>query len=189
MPVLETLKLIELKKKGLSDKEIETEVLVNNYLQKNRLSTVKRMFVEFKRRLNYMDSNFIELITELPFDSKKHLLFANIMETYPMMLEFMIETVLPKLQLLDFSLHDSDFFKFLYIKEEKATKTLTDNTRKKLKQVTFKILEQAGLIDNGKNKKIMKPILNYGIIRYYANNTEILKGLLMSDKEIITNIR
>lgn len=112
MPVLETLKLIELKKQGLSDKDIETEVLINNYLQKVRPSTIKRVFGEFKKRLSYMDKDFIDLITELPFESKKHLLFANILETYPIMLEFMTEVVSVKLENYDFILYVSDFLNF-----------------------------------------------------------------------------
>lgn len=73
-------------------------------------------------------------------------------------------------------------------KEGASIQSLSENTRRKVKQVTFKILEQAGIIDSVKNRKIIKPLLNDNIIRYYSNKKEILKGLLMNENEILANI-
>jgi hypothetical protein len=68
--------------------------------------------------------------------------------------------------------------------------TLTDLTEKKIKQVTFKILEQSGIINNIKKREIQPQFLNKDLIRVLVEDNPLwLKVLLVSDRDIerITN--
>ena len=62
---------------------------------------------------------------------------------------------------------------------------LTETSYNKIKQVTFKILEQAGLIDNVKTKNIQPQILDEKTIRtILSDDPAWLKIFLFSDMDI-----
>jgi hypothetical protein len=62
---------------------------------------------------------------------------------------------------------------------------LTEITQNKIRQVTFKILEQAGIIDDVKSKTIQPQLLEQNVIRAIAeDDKEWLKIFLMSDLDI-----
>ena len=62
---------------------------------------------------------------------------------------------------------------------------LTERTEKAIHQVTFKILEQAGIIDSVKNKSIQPQLLDANIIRVItSDNKNWLKIFFMSDMDI-----
>ena len=63
--------------------------------------------------------------------------------------------------------------------------SLTEITQKKIKQVTFKMLEQAGLIDSIKSRRIQPQLLESDTIEVIINdNSELLKVFLYSDIDI-----
>ena len=62
---------------------------------------------------------------------------------------------------------------------------LTEVTQKKVKQVTFKILEQAGLINNVRSKMIQPQIIESETRKaILADNAELFKIFLLSDFDI-----
>ena len=62
---------------------------------------------------------------------------------------------------MDFNLTDTDYISFIRRKEinHDELANLTDQTQAKVKQVIFKILEQAGIIDNVRDKEIQLQII------------------------------
>ena len=62
---------------------------------------------------------------------------------------------------------------------------LTDQTQAKVKQVIFKILEQAGIIDNVRDKEIQLQLLEGSTKKsIIEDNPEWLKVFLLSDMDI-----
>jgi hypothetical protein len=182
LQVNETLSLIELKAQGLSLDEIKNKVLIDNFLQKEKLTTIKRQMADYLKRLKYIDDDYINLIFKLDYQNKKYFLFSNLLETYPMLFDFMTEVISHKISVLDYFLNDSDFFNFLSEKESEIPNTsFSEKSRYKLKQVTYRILTQADLLD--KNKKIIEPLICHEIIEYFLrkNKKNYLKALLVSD--------
>ena len=63
--------------------------------------------------------------------------------------------------------------------------SITEITERKIKQVTFKVLEQAGLINDIKSRIIQPQIINYNLINaLIQDNPNWLKVLLVSDMDI-----
>ena len=62
---------------------------------------------------------------------------------------------------MDYNLTETDYISFIRRKEinHDELANLTDQTQAKVKQVIFKILEQAGIIDNVEDKEIQLQIL------------------------------
>jgi hypothetical protein len=66
---------------------------------------------------------------------------------------------------------------------------LTDLTQKKIKQVTFLILEQVGIIDNIRSKNIQPQLLDNNVIMAIVNDSpDWLKVFFYSDMDIENTI-
>jgi hypothetical protein len=92
----------------------------------------------------------------------------------------------------DYQITEGEFISFYRRKHDQheEMETLTDLTEKKIKQVTFKILEQSGIINNIKKREIQPQFLNKDLIRVLVEDNPLwLKVLLVSDRDIerITN--
>jgi len=117
--------------------------------------------------------------------------FNTNFKTYNFIREFVIEVLREKVLVFDYNITEGDYISFFRRKNELHTEmdSLTDKTQYKLKQVTFKILEQAGLIDNVKQRQIQPQILDTQTISaIVSDNKEWLKIFFMSDIDI-ENIR
>ena len=82
---------------------------------------------------------------------------------------------------------DGDYISFYRRKFDlhEEMDSLTELTEKKIKQVTFKILEQAGLINDIKNRLIQPQIIDYKFMKALVqDNPNWLKVLLVSDTDI-----
>ena len=92
--------------------------------------------------------------------------------------------------MFDYQITQGDYITFYRRKLDlhPEMEKLTDLTEKKIKQVIFKILEQAGIIDNIKKRVIQPQIIDKKVIDVIAIDNPIwLKVLFMSDIDI-TNI-
>jgi len=89
--------------------------------------------------------------------------------------------------LFDYSLTEGEFITFLRRKTDihPELEKITDKTTYKIKQVTFKILEQADIISDIRDKMIQPQLIEPEVMRVIANdNKEWLKVLLVSDADI-----
>jgi len=117
--------------------------------------------------------------------------FLSACKSYSLLRDFVIEVVREKFLIMDFILTDTDYLSFIRRKEvdHDELAELTDQTQGKVKQVIFKILEQAGIIDNIKNKEIQLQLLDGPTKRVIVeDNPDWLKVFLMSDIDIQTVI-
>lgn len=88
---------------------------------------------------------------------------------------------------MDYNLTETDYISFIRRKEinHDELANLTDQTQAKVKQVIFKILEQAGIINNVRDKEIQLQILGASTKKsIIEDNPEWLKVFLLSDMDI-----
>ena len=150
-------------------------------------TTNKRMVSEFKKRLDHLTVNQQELLLNSNFSNQKQLAFLSACKTYSLLRDFVIEVVREKYLIMDYNLTETDYISFIRRKEinHDELANLTDQTQAKVKQVIFKILEQAGIIDNVRDKEIQLQLLGESTKKsIIEDNPEWLKVFLLSDMDI-----
>jgi len=150
-------------------------------------TTNKRMVSEFKKRIDNLTVNQQELLLNSNFSNQKQLAFLSACKTYSLLRDFVIEVVREKYLIMDFNLSDTDYISFIRRKEinHDELANLTDQTQAKVKQVVFKILEQAGIINNVRDKEIQLQLLGGSTKKsIIEDNPEWLKVFLLSDMDI-----
>jgi hypothetical protein len=150
-------------------------------------ATGKRMMREYGKRLATLTPDQLRILAEGPLSDQKQIAFLAICKTYTFIREFAVEVLREKIFMFDLELKDGDFISFLRRKQESHPELdrITDNTTYKIRQVTFKILEQAGIIDSVKTRIIQRQIIDYAVLKAITDeNKEWLKVLLVSDMDI-----
>lgn len=158
-----------------------------NILGSGKTTTGKRMFNEYSKRLATLTREQIDVLLNGTLSSQKQVAFLAVCKTNGFIRDFTIEVVREKMLLFDYQISEGEFFTFLRRKTEShpELESVTENTTNKIRQVTFKILEQAGIIDSVKNKIIQPQLIEPDVVSVIANdNKEWLKVLLMSDSDI-----
>lgn len=166
---------------------VRREVVENNLLQKGTISTRKREFHEIKKRLQTLNDEQLSFFKEANGSDVKYLVLLSCYKTYKFIYDFVSEVIRDKILLFDYHLLDSDYERFYESKSllYDNLNTITPNTRYKIKQVMFRMLEQAEIIDSAKNKNIQKPYLSKKLIKLIVqDDPRYLKGFLYSDGDI-----
>lgn len=164
-----------------------TELDYVNGLGGGKSSTGKRMLSEFNKRLSFMTSKQIEILLNSDLVTQKQIAFVSVCKTYGFIRDFVIEVVREKFLVYDYQITEGDYISFFRRKHDLHDEmdTLTELTEKKIKQVTFKILEQVGLIDTIKSRIIQPQIIDFKLIdAIVQDNPNWLKVLLVSDMDI-----
>jgi len=167
--------------------DVKKKVVEDDILQKGTISTRKREFVELKKRLQTLTQKQLAFYEEATSSDIKNLTMLSCFKLYKFIYDFSIEVLRGKLLLFDYSLLNSDFERFYDSKTiaYENLNTISHTTKYKLKQVMFKIFEQAGFLDSVKNKNILKPYLSEELIKLIVEDDPIyLKSFLYNDYEI-----
>lgn len=162
-------------------------VIEENVMQKQSVSSRKRVFVEIKRRIESLTSEELEYFNHASSSDIRNLIFLAILKTYRFIFEFIVEVILKKFFMFDYKILNSDYESFFESKKYaiEQLENITQNTEYKLKQVLFRILEESMFIDNTKNKNILKPSLSNEVIELIVkDNPAYLKAFLFTDYEI-----
>jgi hypothetical protein len=165
----------------------DVEVDYTNDLGGGKSSTGKRMLSEFKKRISHLTPVQVEVLLNSDLVTQKQLTLVSVCKSYSFIREFIVEVVREKVLVYDYQITDGDYISFYRRKFDlhEEMDSLTELTEKKIKQVTFKILEQAGLINDIKNKIIQPQIIDYKLIKALVqDNPNWLKVLLVSDTDI-----
>lgn len=163
------------------------EVDYTNDLGAGKSSTGKRMLSEFKKRVSQLTPLQIEVLLNGDLLTQKQLTLVSICKSYSFIREFIVEVVREKMLVYDYQITDGDYISFYRRKSDlhEEMDSLTELTEKKIKQVVFKMLEQAGLINDIKNRMIQPQIIDYKLIKALVlDNPNWLKVLLVSDTDI-----
>jgi hypothetical protein len=150
--------MISLAEKMVREKLTLAELKPEN-IGKERAITNKRQFREMKARLATLSDNEVTYLVDGTYEEQRLLLMIAFARTYRFFYDFVTDVVARKVTLFDYTLTDMDynvFFNRIAIDHPEAER-LTTLTQKKVKQNTFKVLEQAGIINNVKERIIRVP--------------------------------
>lgn len=167
--------------------KVKNIVIEENIMQKQSISSRKRVFVELKRRIESLTSNQLEFINEASSSEIRNLIFLSILKTYRFIFEFMVEVISKKVLMFDYKILNSDYEVFFESKKYsiEQLETITEATQYKLKQALFRILEEAMIVDSTKNKNIQKVHLSSEVCEMIIKDNPIyLKAFLFTDYEI-----
>ena len=168
-----------------------TEIDYINDLGEGKSATGKRMLVEFNKRLETLTKEQLKLLVDGDLTTQKQIAFLSICKTYAFIRDFVLEVLREKYLIFDYEITEGEYLSFYRRKNDLHTEmdALTELSESKIKQVTFKILEQAAIIDNIKNKTIQPQLLDDRIISAIKNDhQEWLKIYFYSDMDIAQTI-
>ncbi len=166
---------------------VKRKVVDDNILQKGTITTRKREFAEIKKRISNLNEEELKFFVSSIGDELKHIALLSVYKTYRFIFDFAVEVIRRKYLLFDYEILDSDYEKFFESKKLAYEKlnTISQKTCYKIKQVSFKIFEQAGILDSVKTKNIKKPYLSNNLIEIIVkDDPKYLKGFLYSDQDI-----
>lgn len=125
---------------GVRDKIIE-----ENLFQTRTVSSLERICRETISRLKLLTFEQIEIINEGPRQDQIQMLWIAVCMRYDFIRKFAIEVIREKFLLMDYALTEEDYTIFFDTKAEwnEELDNLKDSTKKKLKQVLFRILKEA----------------------------------------------
>ena len=156
-------------------------------LGKGHQRSSQREMSEFVKRYNALTLCQRQLLLDGTLDEQKNVTFLAIVKCYEFILDFMVEVIRDKFLVFDFQVHDSEFRSFYNRKMElhPELESFAESTIDKARQTVFKMMADAGIIDDTKSKHIRQPWLSPQFIQVVSkDNKELLKAFLLTDKDI-----
>lgn len=160
---------------------------IEGVLGHGKRATGKRYLLEMVKWLNVLTEEQKALLLEANFNVQKEITFIAVCKNFAFIRDFIIEVVREKYIVFDYEITNGDYLSFFRRKAENHPEidNLTEVTQNKVRQVTFKILEQAGLINSIKSKMIQPQIIEPQTKKVILNdNSELFKIFLYSDFDI-----
>lgn len=170
------------------EENILLEDLKPEMMNRERAKTKKREFAELFIRLKVLDRPLMEKLVYGTQDDQKQIAIIVFGRAYSFFRDFMDEVVQEKVTLFDFKITDRDYNSFVSRKsiDHEELEQLAQTTKSKIKQVVIKVLHQAGIIDNIKDRNIMVPMVDWKLEQVIAaTDPNDLKLLLYTDQKIL----
>jgi hypothetical protein len=159
----ESLKLAQLYLELKDWDLVRNRVLSENLLQARTVASSKRSCREIINRLKTLYHAELELLVNTNHQEQGYILWIAICRRYKFIAEFSVEVIRERYISLKADLQHEDFDSFFNHKSEWHAEldTITPKTRVKLRQVLFKILREADLLnkDNVINTVLLGPRL------------------------------
>ena len=119
--------------------------------------------------------------------SQKQIAFLAVCKRYAFIRDFVADVIRDKVLVYDYKINPSDFKSFINnrINVHPELEEFSESTLKKAEQVMYHIFEQAGIINNAKEKMIQPQILQPQVISSIVKDDPIwLKIFMMPDRDI-----
>lgn len=158
-----------------------------NDLGGGKSSTGRRMLREFQKRISFLTSSEIDTFLTGNLITKKQIAFLSVCKTYGIIKDFAVEVLREKLMVYDYHISEGEYISFYRRKAEVHEKMelLSTLTEKKIRQVIFRILAEAGLINTTKDRIIQPQLIDTNLVKAIVDdNPSWLKVLLVSDMDI-----
>lgn len=158
-----------------------------NELGKGKSATGKRILREIEKRLLNLTDEQLELLKTTDLHTQRQIAFLAICKTYAFIRDFVLEVLRDKYLMFDYEISEGEYLSFFRRKCDVHTEMdeLTISSEGKIKQITFKILEQAGLIDSVEKRMIQPQFLDEKLTKTILNDhPEWLKIFLFNDHDI-----
>jgi len=129
---------------------VRSEILEKNLLRTRTQSSLVRTTRELIQRLQVLTYAQLSILVDGTRQEQNQILWFAVCKQYPFVQEFAVEVVREKYLRLDLELTYQDFDTFFNLKAEWNEKLdhIKDSTRKKLRQVLFRILTEADIISS-----------------------------------------
>ncbi|MFP4257063.1 MAG: DUF1819 family protein, partial [Desulfobacterales bacterium] len=150
-------------------------ILKGNILQKRSPETARRQGRLIQKRLSLMKPPLWEIIANSHTDLSTQAVMAAAVKHSRLIGDFMDAVVRPHWQTFQKSISDTDWNHFLAecAQLDPRVEAWSENTRKKLKQVVFRILAESGYLSDTKNRVLqpvsIEPELRKYLIAYNEN--------------------
>ena len=145
----ETIKVVDLFVDLQDWKSVSQAAFENNVLQYRTEGALKRTLSEIIYRLKLLDTESLELLFKGTVQDQLQILWFAVCLRYPFIKEFASEVLFDKYRMLQLEVTQLDYDAFFNEKLNwhEELETITDATRYKLKQILFKMLREAEIID------------------------------------------
>jgi hypothetical protein len=124
-------------------------------------ASIKRKNIEFRKRLQTLTETQIVSFIDGDLVTQRQLAYLSVCKRYALIREFVLEVLLEKMTLLDYQVTEGEYISFFRRKmtDHPELEELSDTTEKKVKQVIFRILAEAGIINS-----IQEKVLQYQLV-------------------------
>jgi hypothetical protein len=152
-----------------------------------KTKTSKTEFLEIRKRLEKLTPDQMNILIYGDLVSQKQVAFLAVCKYYDFIRDFTIEVIRDKSLVYDYRINESDYNSFINNKVQvhPELEEFSESTLKKARQVLFRILEQAGIIDNAVDKTIQPQLIQSDVIQSIAKEDPTwLKIFMIPDKDI-----
>lgn len=149
--------------------------------------TSDREFREVRKRLEALTPDQMNILIHGDFVSQKQIAFLAICKRYGFIRDFVVDVIRDKVLIFDYKINTSDFKSFINNRSHvhPELEEYSESTLKKAEQVMYHILEQAGIINNSKERMIHPQILQQQVINSIIKDDPMwLKIFMISDRDI-----
>ena len=135
---------------------VSLSALDPDIINKSRKTTSKREFGELKIRIAQLSERELRFFYDASETEQIQLAFIAAIRSYEFIQDFLLQVVREKLETFDYSIVDRDYNRFINSVEINHPEytDLSVSTKAKIKQVMFKIFEQAGFISSIKKREL-----------------------------------
>ncbi len=125
--------------------KVREEILKTNLFQSRTQNSLERICREVLSRLKLLSSEQLKIIQDGSRQEQLQMLWIAVCKRYSFIRDFAIEVIREKFLLMDYAITEEDYTIFFDTKAEwhEELEKLKDSTKKKLKQVLFRILREA----------------------------------------------
>lgn len=147
----------------------------------------KRKNSEYKKRLQTLTEAQTVALLESDLIMQRQLAYLSVCKLYEFFREFVLEVLREKMILMDYQLTEGEYLSFFRRKmmDHPELETLSETTEKKVKQVVFRILAEAGIINSAKEKVLQYQLLEPKMIHLIKDDhPKWFEVFLLNDFEI-----
>ena len=168
----------------LQDAEAEQwqhQLYIENILQKRSPASIKRNASTIRKRLERLNADFWQLLRDGDDELAKQIALCGVLERNPLLVEFMETVVKDTYVARSLTLENYYWTDFL---NERALRdyniaTWKDSSKKKMGQVAFRILTEAGYIKSAQSLELQHVMLRPEIIQLLElNNKQRIKACI-----------
>ena len=154
--VQESIKVAELFFKEKDWKKVSQFATDENLFQYRTVSSLKRTLSEIISRLKLLSEDALNLLINGYKEEQLQILWLAVCLRYPFIYEFSVEVIREKYRSMQYKIEQFDFDAFFNSKMNyhESLENITETTRKKLKQVLFKMMKEAEIIDKDDNVQV-----------------------------------
>ncbi len=179
--VRESRAIADLLLQGADVGQWEHQLYIENILQKRSPASIKRNVSTIRKRLERLNPDFWQLLRDGDDELAKQIALCGVLERNPLLVEFMETVVKDAYVARSFQLENYYWIDFLNERAQRDRNIATwkDSSKKKMGQVAFRILTEAGYVKSAQSLELQHVMLRAEIIQLLElNNKQRIKACM-----------